>query len=441
MVSDNAPRTGLVSVLLLCLVGLAAMPCMAAEDVAGTTTTGGFALHDDTDLVIHVMQLARERLRLMPAVAAAKWPTRMPISDPAREAVVARTASERAATLGLSPAPVEQFFSLQMALARRVQEDLTAHWQATGFDYAGPPLTLADDLRPRLDRLTGELLTALYLAAPALRRPDFAGWAMPLAAQVFDEDHWSPTDRDAWVSALAAITLTSPSTLARARASGVLRIGTPADYAPFSVAVDQMVSGSDVTLAARLAEGLGLVPIFLQTSWRTLLQDLGQDHFDIVVGGVSATPARLAVAAAGPAVSRSGKTAVGRCTDTGRLGTEALIDQPSVRVIENAGGTNETFARSRLKNATLVIHPDNRTVFDEILANRADAMYTDEVEVALVTHRHPELCRLLTQTFDPVDKTFLYPRNGHWEEAIDPWIAAAVRDGLPARLLEAALAY
>ena len=214
------------------------------------------------------------------------------------------------------------------------------------------------------------------------------------------------------------------------------RIGTPADYAPFSVESGGRVAGAEVTLALSLAAALKLRPVFVRSSWRTLLADLDADRFDVAVGGISVTATRLAAASFSLPTAHGGKTAIGRCADRERLGTLAAIDRPAVRVIENADGTNESFARDTLHEAALRISPDNRTVFDELVAERADVMFTDDTEVALATHRHPELCRLLPQMYAPADKAFLLPRDPAWASAVNGWLAPEIAAGTPARLLE-----
>ena len=191
----------------------------------------------------------------------------------------------------------------------------------------------------------------------------------------------------------------------------------------------------------RLAAALGLRPVFVRSSWRSLLADLDADRFDIAVGGISVTAARQAVASFSLPVAHSGKTAIGRCADRERLGTLAAIDQPGVRVVENAGGTNEAFARDTLHQAALRIHADNRTVFDEIVADRADVMFTDDTEVALATRRHPELCRLLTELYAPADKAILLPRDPAWARVVDGWLGPELARGTPARLLDDQLAH
>jgi ABC-type amino acid transport substrate-binding protein len=75
-------------------------------------------------------------------------------------------------------------------------------------------------------------------------------------------------------------------------------------------------------------------------------------------------------------------------------------------------------------------------VFDELVADRADVMFTDDTEVALATRRHAELCRLLPELYAPADKAFLLPRDPAWARAVDAWLATEIAQGTPARLLE-----
>ena len=394
-------------------------------------------LRSADDLVAAVLDRIDERLAMMPAVAAAKWARGQPIADPGREAIVIDAARERAAATGLEPDSVARLFELQIRLARAAQESLVTRWQQGTMRVPDDaPSSLAANLRPRLDRLTDAVISALYLAAPTLAAPDAEPRLARLAAGHLPDSRFGPADRADLAAALAAVRLVTPRSLERARRAGWLRIGTPADYAPFSVASGDVVTGSDVALAQRLATALGLAPVFVHSSWRTLMQDLADDRFDIAVGGISITAERLAAASFSLPISHSGKTALGRCADRARLGSLDAIDRPSVRVIENAGGTNEAFARAHLSAAALTIHADNRTVIDEILAHRADVMFTDDTEIALATHRHPELCRLFADLYAPADKAFLLPRDPAWAEAVNRWLRDELARGTPARLLD-----
>lgn len=178
--------------------------------------------------------------------------------------------------------------------------------------------------------------------------------------------------------------------------SGELRVGTTGDYAPYSIWNEQTraYSGSDIEAAQRLAKYLGVKLRFVATSWPTLATDLEQGRFDIAMSGITRTPERQALGLFSLPYQTSGKVPLVRCEDANRLTSLQQIDQPGVRVIENPGGTNERFARQRLQKARLLIHTDNRTVFDALLDDQADVMFTD-VEEAMLQHReHPRLCAI-----------------------------------------------
>ena len=415
--------------------GLSLVLMIAAASARAVPVPDGPILEDRATLIDRLAALVDERRALMPAVAATKWLQGRPIADPPREAAVIAAAADRAAALGLAPGPVADLFALQIRLARDTQSALHEHWRRDGFDAPAMPASLGGELRPRLDRLTLDLLDALYLAAPFLADVEPAQLEERVRAHL-PPDRWSDGERRELTAAMAAIRVTTPRSPARAKAAGVLRIGTPGDYAPFSLWADGRLSGVDVELATGLAAALGLRPAFIQTSWKTLMTDLAADRFDIAAGGISITPARAAVAAFSRPTAHGGKTAVGRCRDRERLGSLTAIDQAGVRVIENPGGTNERFARQMLQHADLRIHPDNRTIFEELRAGRADVMFTDDTEIALVTHRMPELCRLLDAIYEPADKAFLLPAGGDWAAAVDGWLTPELEHGTPARLLD-----
>lgn len=113
----TAMRATLAALLLA--AGLA--PSIAAAAPAATTFL------TDSAAIERVLALADERLALMPAVAAAKWPRHVPVADPAREAVVIRSAGERAGRMGLDAHAVENWTAVQIRLARASQDRLYAH--------------------------------------------------------------------------------------------------------------------------------------------------------------------------------------------------------------------------------------------------------------------------------------------------------------------------
>ncbi len=107
-----------------------------------------------------LVDLATQRLRTADTVAAAKWGTGGAIADPVREKVVLDAASAGAAQRGLDPRESTSVFQDQIEANKVVQYGLFSDWSAE----PGRAPTAAPDLgqvRPVLDRITGELLDAL----------------------------------------------------------------------------------------------------------------------------------------------------------------------------------------------------------------------------------------------------------------------------------------
>ena len=232
----------------------------------------------------------------------------------------------------------------------------------------------------------------------------------------------------------------SAGTLDDARKAGVLRVGTPGDYAPFSLRTGEgSYRGADVTEAERLAEHLGLKIEWVPTAWSRLADDAKAQKFDIAVGGISITPARQQFAAFSTVLVSDGKRPVVRCADKDRFTTVESIDQPGIRVVVNPGGSNESFAKANLSHAAVTVFPDNKTIAGEIVAGRQDVMVTDGVEVDHDALVHPELCAAsVAAPFTHFENAFLLQPDPALEQAVDAFLTAEIQAGTwPKILLEA----
>lgn len=215
-------------------------------------------------------------------------------------------------------------------------------------------------------------------------------------------------------------------------ANGEIKVCSTGDYRPFTY-LDEATGqweGIDVDMAGDLAAKLGVRLTLVKTTWGTLVDDLGRTC-DIAMGGISVTTDRAKRAFYSDSYLVDGKTPITRCENVARFQTVEQIDQPGVRAVVNPGGTNEQFAKANLTRATIVPHPDNNTIFEEILAGRADLMITDATETRWQQHQHPELCAVHPEApFTFSEKAYLLPRGDVvMKEWVDGWLRIAQNDG------------
>jgi cyclohexadienyl dehydratase len=232
--------------------------------------------------------------------------------------------------------------------------------------------------------------------------------------------------------------LAQESRLDTIQKAGALRVGTPGDYKPFSLArTDTSFEGLDVDIAQAMAKSLGVEAKFVKTSWPKLMDDF-VEKCDLAVGGISVTLDRQKRAFFSEPYMVNGKAPITRCENVGKFQTIADIDKPGVTVIENPGGSNERFARANFKQAKIVIFDDNTKIFDEILSRRADVMISESVEAVVQQRLKPGLCAVNpTKPLQYGEMAYLLPRGDTVLKAwVDQWMHLAKANGEYDRIVE-----
>ena len=96
--------------------------------------------------------------------------------------------------------------------------------------------------------------------------------------------------------------------------------------------------------------------------------------------------------------------------------------------------------REHVHHASIQVHTDNRTVFGEIVAKRADAMLTDDLEVQLQTRLHRELCVAFNQPLTRAAKAILLQRDTALQGKVNEWLTGELERGEVKRQFERAMA-
>jgi cyclohexadienyl dehydratase len=199
-----------------------------------------------------------------------------------------------------------------------------------------------------------------------------------------------------------------------AMAETTLTVGTTGDYPPLTAydAATGRYSGDDIDLVEAFAADRGMTVTFIATTWPTMMDDLLAGKFRMAVGGISATPERARQALLSDPIAITGKVALVRSGEEAEYASLAAIDRPGVRVVENPGGTNESFAEGRMKHATVTLVADNADAFTALETGAADVMFTDSVEAVWHQSQHEGLVAVHPdRPYTRVEKVFVFAKD------------------------------
>lgn len=276
----------------------------------------------------------------------------------------------------------------------------------------------------RIAGLPLALVTAVTLAA--------CGGAVSASAPGPAEAPSSPAPASPQPTAAAPHHLGGSSRLDVIKAKGTLSVCTTGDYRPFTYLdpKTKRYTGIDVTMVQDLATSLGVKVAWVPTTWKTLMDDT-ITKCDIAAGGISINTDRAQRAFFTLPIIEEGKTPITLCTNVKKYDTIAKINRPGVRSITPIGGTNEKFADTHYPKGTIIRWKDNNTIFDEIIAGRADVMTTDASETVWVAKEKPQLCAVHpSKPFDYFGKAYLLPRGDIvLKEYVDTWLTMAKKGG------------
>jgi ABC-type amino acid transport substrate-binding protein len=187
----------------------------------------------------------------------------------------------------------------------------------------------------------------------------------------------------AWlaIAAVAAIASCGPTT-PRPRTEPALRVGLATDSPPMAFRRDDDVVGLEPDFARRLASDLGRNVRFVALAFEDLIPALLDGRIDVIMSGMTVTPARrFRVAFADPYLE-SGLVGLVRRADRARFDTVEKVLRTSAPVGVRRGTTGEKFVADRMPNATVFVYPTGEAAALELRQNRIDLFVSDAPLVA-----------------------------------------------------------
>ncbi|MEW6262287.1 MAG: transporter substrate-binding domain-containing protein [Thermodesulfobacteriota bacterium] len=194
----------------------------------------------------------------------------------------------------------------------------------------------------------------------------------------------------------------------------VILVGTTGDYKPFSFLNPEtkQYEGHDIEAAKKLAAALDIEVKFVETTWKTLVQGILENKYDVAMCGITRNLVRQKQVALTEPYIKVGKSPLIRKADQARFKTLADIDQAGVKIGVNPGGTNERFVRANIKKAEIVVIEKNLEIPDKIAKGEVDVMITDNVEAILMAKNKPVLFAVSPdQTYTKDDFGYMISRD------------------------------
>ena len=246
------------------------------------------------------------------------------------------------------------------------------------------------------------------------------------------------------LAAVAALGLTTfaeaaDSRLKKVLDSGTLRVGTTGDWNPMSLKdpASGGYKGYDIDMMGELAKDLGVKVEFVATDWKTLINGVVADKYDIT-GSASLSVARAKVAGFSDPYFELATVPLTLKKNAGKFTDWDDINKAGVTVAATLGTTQEQQVKSFFPAATHKIVEAPARDFQEVLAGRAEVHITSNVEAATLVERFPEM--MIVPVKAPRARTpiaMLMPQDDQvWINYVNHWVRLKRADGYFDRLAD-----
>ena len=239
--------------------------------------------------------------------------------------------------------------------------------------------------------------------------------------------------------AFSAVPAIAQSALNDVLNTGVLKVGTTGDWNPMTMKdiTTNSYTGYDIDVMNELAKDLDVKVEFVPADWKTLVSGLTAGKYHMT-GSASVSPARA--------------KATGYSTPYFTLATVPLIlkknadkfkdwadmNKGDVTVAATLGTTQEKQVKQFFPDAKHQIVEAPARDFQEVLAGRADAHITSNVEALKLVEKYPQMMIVpVAEPKSPTPIAMLLPQADQvWINYVNTWVALKTEQGFFDQLSE-----
>ena len=218
---------------------------------------------------------------------------------------------------------------------------------------------------------------------------------------------------------------------------GVLKVGTTGDWNPMTMkdAATNSYTGYDIDVMTELAKDLGVKVEFVPTDWKTLVSGVTSGKYHMT-GSASISPSRAKAAGYSNSYFSLATVPLTLKKNADKFTDWADLDKASVTVAATLGTTQEKQVKQFFPNAKYKIVEAPARDFQEVLAGRADAHITSNVEASTLVTKYPEMRVVpVSAPKAPTPIAMLLPQADQvWINYVNTWIALKTERGFFADL-------
>ena len=226
-------------------------------------------------------------------------------------------------------------------------------------------------------------------------------------------------------SLMAATAAKAESVLQEIVSGGVLKVGTTGDWNPMTMKdpATNSYTGYDIDVMTEMAKDLGVEVEFVATDWKTLVNGVIAGRYHIT-GSASIAPKRAKVAGYSSSYFSLATVPLTSKDNAGKFSDWGDLDKSDVIVAATLGTTQEQQVKQFFPNAQHKIVEAPARDYQEVLAGRADAHITSNVEAYKLVAKYPEL--MIVPVEQPKARTpiaMLMPQADQvWINYVNTWI-------------------
>jgi len=215
--------------------------------------------------------------------------------------------------------------------------------------------------------------------------------------------------------------------------TGVLKVGTTGDWNPMTMKdpATNSYRGYDIDVMNTLAGDLGVEVEYVPTDWKTLVNGVTSGKYHIT-GSASISPSRAKVAGYSDSYFSLATVPLILKRNADRFQDWDDLNQSGISVAATLGTTQEKQVKQYFPDAEHRIVEAPARDFQEVLASRADAHITSNVEANKLVAKYPDMMIVpVSAPKSPTPIAMLMPQDDFvWINYVNTWIKLKKERGL-----------